>query len=170
MLGGLEVVEAQEGDRQATESSGDAARVAVGEIDAGDAAEDLDDGWLKSQAQDLAPVGEILRAYFRRAEAEVFENPDEADPVVQGGIDPDVEVQSEPGVAMVDDGEAPTTMNRTSWSRHNFKKSLKSGGSCGLAIDDVAELCQCFEAFGGCGGVPIGAGLVLRRCEVVQNL
>ena len=39
---------------------------------------------------------------------------------------------------------------------------MKSGGSCGLAIDNVAELRQCFEAFGGCGGVPIGAGLARR--------
>ena len=51
------------------------------------------------------------------------------------------------------------TMKRTSFRRHNFKKSLKSAANLIFALEGFAEFFESVQSFGGCRGPPVGAGL-----------
>jgi hypothetical protein len=59
------------------------------------------------------------------------------------------------------------TMKRTSFRRHNFKKSLKSAANLIFAIEGFAEFFESVQSFGRCRGPPVGAGLGLRFCKAV---
>jgi len=61
------------------------------------------------------------------------------------------------------------TMKRTSFRRHNFKKSLKSAANLIFAIEGFAEYFESVQSFGGCGSAPVGAGLGFRLGKAVCN-
>jgi len=61
------------------------------------------------------------------------------------------------------------TMKRTSFCRHNLKKSLKSAANLIFAIEGFSEFFECVEPFRRSGSTPVGAGFVLRFFETVDN-
>ena len=61
------------------------------------------------------------------------------------------------------------TMKRTSFRRHNFKKSLKSAANLIFAIEGFAEFFQSVQSFGRCRSAPVGAGLGFRLGEAIRS-
>jgi len=61
------------------------------------------------------------------------------------------------------------TMKRTSFRRHNFKKSLKSAANLISAIEGFAEFFESIQPFGGCRGAPVGTGFGLRFGKAIRN-
>ncbi len=61
------------------------------------------------------------------------------------------------------------TMKRTSFRRHNFKKSLKSAANLIFAIEGFAEFFESIQAFGRCRGAPVGPGLGFRFGKAICN-
>ena len=60
-------------------------------------------------------------------------------------------------------------MKRTSFRRHNFKKSLKSAANLIFAIKGFAEFFEGVQSFGWCCRAPVGAGLGFGFGEVIRD-
>lgn len=61
------------------------------------------------------------------------------------------------------------TMKRTSFRRHNGKKSLKSAANLIFAIEGFAEFFESVQAFGGRRCPPVGTGLGFRFGEAIRD-
>ncbi len=61
------------------------------------------------------------------------------------------------------------TMKRTSFRRHNFKKSLKPAANLIFAIKRFTEFFESVQAFGRCRGSPISTGFRFGFGETICN-
>lgn len=61
------------------------------------------------------------------------------------------------------------TMKRTSFCRHNFKKSLKSAANLIFAIEAFAEFFESVQSFGRCRGMPVSTGFGFRFGKAIRN-
>ncbi len=61
------------------------------------------------------------------------------------------------------------TMKRTSFRRHNFKKSLKSAANLIFAIKGFAEFFESIQSFCGCRSAPVSAGFGFGFGEAIGD-
>ena len=105
-LVGLEMREADKGNRDTIEDIFDPVGITLRKVDAGDRCGDLDPDGGHTQADDLPRLQEQLRGKLRRIEAEFLQGQD--DSIGIGGLDgnPYVHIGSRPWITMVGHGVA----------------------------------------------------------------